>query len=87
MIVMIVVACYTSVLDMNVCFFGFLPLSVVKSVCGGVVGGGGIRGDDCVTSRGGFFCVGICGEYNIHYKPPQPISRIQKRYGSQTQIE
>ena len=51
--VMIVVACYTSVLDMNV-IFGFLPLSVVKPVCGGVVGGGGISGGDCVSGIGAF---------------------------------
>ena len=63
-------------------FFGFLPLSVVKSVCGGVVGGGGISGDDCVSGSDGFVCVGGWGEYDIHHKPPHPISRIQKRYGS-----
>ena len=68
-------------------FFGFLPLSVVKRVCGGVVGGVGINGDDCVGGRCGFVWVGGCGEYNIHHKPPQPISRIQKRYGSQPQIK
>ena len=50
----------------------------MKPVCGCVVGGGGINGDDCVTSSGGFVCIGGCGEYNIHHKPPQPVSRIQK---------
>ena len=78
MIVMIVVACYTAVLDMNASFCGFLPLSIVKLVCGGAVGGGAIGIGDCVSCSGVFSCVDGGVEYNIHHQPPKPLHREHK---------